>query len=123
MPLIRRERQDRPGGVPAVADADLATGQAGHLDAIAVCVTQRALQPVKTRTRSFVRTPERDAFHVGPSLVGVFLAVRLEREREVGNLTRIGPEGPPSCRQCGDQYQPVSGLRNGWFVRRHRQRT
>ena len=53
MPLIRRERQDRPPGVPAVANADLAVGQAGHLDAVAVGVTQGALDPVGTRTRPF----------------------------------------------------------------------
>jgi hypothetical protein len=48
MPLVRREPEDRPSGVPAVTNADLATGQARHLDAVAVGVTQRALNPVKT---------------------------------------------------------------------------
>ena len=72
MPLVRREPEDRPCGVPAVANADLATGQARHLDTIAVGVTQRALNPVKTGTPPFVRTPERSASHVTPSLVGVF---------------------------------------------------
>lgn len=47
-PLRRREYQDRPSAVPAVTDAHLATGQAGHLDTIAVGVTQRALHPVRT---------------------------------------------------------------------------
>jgi hypothetical protein len=40
MPLARREPEDRPFGVPAVTNADLATGQARHLDAVAVGVTQ-----------------------------------------------------------------------------------
>ena len=48
VPLIRREPQDGPGRVPAVANADLATGQARHLDAVAVGVTQGALDPVRT---------------------------------------------------------------------------
>ena len=48
MPLIRRELQDRPSGVPAVANADLATRQAGHFDAVAVGITQGALDPVRT---------------------------------------------------------------------------
>jgi Arginase family len=48
MPLIRRELQDRPSGIPAVANADLATGQARHLDAVTVGITQRALDPVRT---------------------------------------------------------------------------
>ncbi len=48
VPLVRREPEDRPSGVPAVANADLATGQARHLYAVAVGVTQRALNPVKT---------------------------------------------------------------------------
>ena len=48
MPLVRREPEDRPCGVPAVANADLATGQARHLDAVAVGETQRALNPVRT---------------------------------------------------------------------------
>jgi len=48
MPLVRCEHQDWPYRVPAVANADLATGQARHLDAVAVGVTQGALNPVKT---------------------------------------------------------------------------
>ena len=71
MPLVRREPEDRPCGVPAVANADLATGQARHLDAIAVGVAQRALNPVRTRTQPFVWTPERKASHVTPSLIRV----------------------------------------------------
>ena len=47
-PLVRREPEDRPSGVPAVANADLATGQARHLDAVAVGVAQRALDPLRT---------------------------------------------------------------------------
>jgi len=48
MPLPRGEHQDWPYGVSAVANADLATGQARHLDAVAVGVTQGALNPVET---------------------------------------------------------------------------
>ena len=48
VPLRRREPQDRSRGVPAVADADRAAGQARHLDAVAVGVTQRTLDPVRT---------------------------------------------------------------------------
>jgi hypothetical protein len=47
VPLVGREPEDWPYGVSAVANADLATGQAGHLDAVAVGVTQGALSPVK----------------------------------------------------------------------------
>ena len=47
MPLVGREPEDWPYGVSAVTDADLAAGQAGHLDAVAVGVTQGALGPVK----------------------------------------------------------------------------
>jgi hypothetical protein len=48
VPLVRREPEDRPSGVPAVANTDHATGQARHFDAVAVGVTQRALNPGKT---------------------------------------------------------------------------
>jgi hypothetical protein len=34
--------------MPAVANADLTPGQARYLDAVAVGVTQRALDPVRT---------------------------------------------------------------------------
>jgi hypothetical protein len=47
VPLVRCEHQDWPYRVPAVANADLATRQAGHLDAVAGGVTQGALSPVK----------------------------------------------------------------------------
>ena len=47
-PLIGGEPQDGPRRVPAVANADLATGQARHLDAVAVGVTQGALDPTRT---------------------------------------------------------------------------
>ena len=47
VPLIRCEHQDWPYGVPAVANADLAAGQTGHFDAVAVSVAQGALSPVK----------------------------------------------------------------------------
>jgi hypothetical protein len=48
MPLVRGEPEDRPLGVSAVANADFATGQARHLDAVAVGIAQRALNPVRT---------------------------------------------------------------------------
>lgn len=47
VPLVRREAEDRSLSIPAVPDADLAARQAGHLDAVAVGVTQGALSPVK----------------------------------------------------------------------------
>ena len=71
MPLIRRERQDGPSGVSAVANADLATGQARHLDAVAAGITQGALGPVRTRTRLFTAAAERSPSHGTPSLDGV----------------------------------------------------
>jgi hypothetical protein len=58
VPLRRREPQDRSCGVPAVADADRAAGQARHLDAVAVGVTQRTLDPVRTWSRPFEWTCE-----------------------------------------------------------------
>jgi Domain of unknown function (DUF397) len=58
VPLRRREPQDRSCGVPAVAHANRATGQARHLDAVAVGVTQRALDPVRTWSRPFEWTCE-----------------------------------------------------------------
>jgi hypothetical protein len=48
VPLIRREPQDGPRGVSAVPNADLAPGQARYLNAVAVGVAQRALDPVRT---------------------------------------------------------------------------
>jgi hypothetical protein len=71
VPLIRREPQDRPCGIPAVTNADLAPGQARYLDAVAVGVAQRALDPVRTRTRPFASAAERSASHVSPSFDGV----------------------------------------------------
>jgi hypothetical protein len=50
MPFVRREPEKRTFGVPAVADTDLAPGQARHLDAVAVGETQGALDPVRTRS-------------------------------------------------------------------------
>ena len=72
VPLIRGEPQDRPRGIPAVTNADLAPGQARHLDAVAVGVAQRALDPVRTRTRPFASAAERSACHVTSSLRGLF---------------------------------------------------
>ena len=47
VPFIRREPQDGPRGVSAVPNADLAPRQARYLDAVAVGVAQRALDPVR----------------------------------------------------------------------------
>src|SRR6516164_7606446 len=44
-PLSRRERQDRPVGILAVANSDLASGQARHLDAVAVGEAEGTLDP------------------------------------------------------------------------------
>ena len=49
--------------------------------------------------------------------------IGLERESEVHDLARRGPERAPFGRQGGDQHEPVSGPRKGWFVHRHRQGT
>ena len=49
VPLVRCEPQDRTGGVPAVADSDLASLQIRHLDAVAVGKAQRALDPAPCR--------------------------------------------------------------------------
>jgi hypothetical protein len=48
MPLARGELENRAGGVLAVADTDLAAGQARDLDAVAVGEAQRTLNPVRT---------------------------------------------------------------------------
>ena len=53
VPFIWRELENRPCWVPAVPDADSAVRQARYLDAVAVGETQRALNPVRTRTRPF----------------------------------------------------------------------
>jgi hypothetical protein len=53
VPFVRGKTENRPPGIPAVADTDLVIGQARHLDAVAVGETQRALNPVRTRTRPF----------------------------------------------------------------------
>ena len=45
VPFVRGESENRPSGIPAIADADLARGQARHLNAVAVGETQRALDP------------------------------------------------------------------------------
>lgn len=51
VPLFRSELKNRPFGVPAVADADTSTGQVRYLDAVAIGVTERALNPARTRTQ------------------------------------------------------------------------
>src|SRR5689334_3304403 len=71
MPFIRRERQDGPSGVSAVANADLAAGQARHLDAVAAGITQGAFGPVRTRTRPLAAAAERSPCHSTSSLDGV----------------------------------------------------
>ena len=48
VPFVGGEPQNRPSRIPAVTNADLAIGQARHLDAVAVGVTQGALNPVRT---------------------------------------------------------------------------
>jgi hypothetical protein len=48
MPLVRREPENRPFAVPAVADADPAAGQVRHLDAVAVAEAQGAFDPVRS---------------------------------------------------------------------------
>jgi hypothetical protein len=68
VPFIRSKTENRPPGVPAVADTDLVIGQARHLDAVAVGETQRALNPVRTRTR-FGWAFERRSSHVITSLI------------------------------------------------------
>src|ERR1700732_2837488 len=85
MPLIRREPQDRPRGIPAVAEADLTPGQTRHLDAVAGGVAQRALDPARTRIRPFVWTPERRA-HVSPQWLVSFrkLSHQLQRRARRG---------------------------------------
>src|SRR5260370_5422433 len=69
MPFVRRKSKNRPFGVPAVANADAAIGQARHLDAVAVGETQRALNPVRTETRPFGWTSECRSSHVTTSLI------------------------------------------------------
>lgn len=70
VPFIRRESENRPFGLPAVADPDLAVGQASYLDTVAVGETQRAFDPVETRI--FWLISERSASHRTTSLVDVF---------------------------------------------------
>ena len=77
-PLLRREPEDRPRGVPAVANADRATGQARHLDAVAVGVTQRALDPVRTCTPSF-RSATECSTHVTSRWLVSFLGTQVVR--------------------------------------------
>jgi hypothetical protein len=48
VPFIGGEPENRPSGIPAVANADRTFGQTRHLDAVAVGVTQGALDPVET---------------------------------------------------------------------------
>ena len=48
VPFVRGKLENRTFGVPAVANADLALGQARHFDAVAVGETQRTLHPART---------------------------------------------------------------------------
>lgn len=70
MPFVRREPENRPFGVPAVAYTDLAIGQARDLDAVAVGETQRALNPVRSRTWFF----EHRCIHATTSLICCLLS-------------------------------------------------
>jgi hypothetical protein len=47
-PFAWRKTEDRAVGIPAVADADFAVGQARDLDAVTVGVTEGTLHPVRT---------------------------------------------------------------------------
>src|SRR5215471_2650299 len=58
MPFARGEPEHRAGGVLGITYADLAAGQAGYLDAVAVGKTQRTLDPGQT----YARRPFRTAF-------------------------------------------------------------
>lgn len=70
VPFVRRESEDRPLGVPAVANTDLIAGQASHLDAVASGETEGTLYPARTCTRLFGRALERRSSHVATSLTG-----------------------------------------------------
>ena len=69
MPFVRCKSENRPFGIPAVTDTDLATGQVRYFDAVAVGETQGALNPVSTRTRSLGYAFERRSSHVITSLI------------------------------------------------------
>ena len=53
IPFVRCKPENWPFGVPAVTQADRFTGQARHLDTVAVGETQRALNPERTGTWPF----------------------------------------------------------------------
>lgn len=67
-PFVRRKSENRAFGVLAVANTDLATGQACHLDAVAVGEAQGALDPVRTWTRPARAAAGRKPFHISTSL-------------------------------------------------------
>ena len=69
MPFVRCKSENRPSGIPAVTHTDLAIGQVRYFDAVAVGETQGALNPVRTRTRSFGYAFERRSSHVITSLI------------------------------------------------------
>jgi hypothetical protein len=64
MPFVRGKPENRAVGVLAVANADPAARQVGHLDAVAVGKTQGALKPVRAGTRPSRTAPGHDPSHV-----------------------------------------------------------
>lgn len=78
VPLVGREAEYRPLRVAAVADADRASGQARHFNAVAVGETQRALHP-------FGLASERRHTDATPYLISVF-ALHMASSRPVFRL-------------------------------------
>ena len=73
VPFARRETQDRARGILAVANPDLAVGDAGDLDAVAVGKTQGTLGPGRTCSRPAGAAAKRKSSHVRTSLSVVWL--------------------------------------------------
>ena len=71
MPFVWGKSENRTFWNPAIADTDLAIGQARHLDAVPVGETQGALNPVRTRNRPFGYVFLRRFSHVSTSLIVV----------------------------------------------------
>ena len=76
VPFVRGKSESQPFGVPTVAHADPAIGQARHLDAVTVGETQGALNPV--RTRLFRWTCVCRSFHVTTSLIAIYWLLIVE---------------------------------------------
>ena len=76
MPFVRGKSENQPFGVPTVAHADPAIGQARHLDAVTVGETQGALDPVRTRLSGW--TCECRSFHVTTSLIAIYWLLIVE---------------------------------------------